>query len=167
MLTRCDGHHSEQCSESQLIPRANFNIGTIRYLNAMEGQAHIRISWRKLICIVGALLVMGAPVSASLCAVGDCSGQSSKADARCSGMAMPRSASSMKAESRVDCCQLNQGLPATFRQSTDTEKAKAEFSPVPLGMGLPSAVATRNRIARPVDSSPRHDVQSLFCTLLL
>ncbi len=73
----------------------------------------------------------------------------------------------MKAESRVDCCQISQGLPATFRQSTDTEKARAEFSPVPLPTGLPTLIATRRTIALPVDSSPPQDVQSLFCTLLI
>jgi hypothetical protein len=136
-------------------------------MNPMEGQAHIRISWRKLICVVGALLVMGAPIFASLCAVSDCSGQSSKTHAGCSGMAMPRSATSVNAQSRLDCCQLNQGLPATFRQSTDTEKIRAEFSFVPLETALPSVVSTHRLIARPVDSPPSHDVQSLFCTLLI
>jgi hypothetical protein len=142
-------------------------MSTIRVVKAMDGQTYFRISWRKLICIVGALLLMGTQAFGSLCAADACSGQSSKADARCSGMAMPRSASEMKAEFRADCCQVSQGLPATFRQSTDTGKAKAEFAPVPLGMGLPSVVATRNMIARPVDSSPPRDVQSLFCTLLI
>lgn len=73
----------------------------------------------------------------------------------------------MKAESRVDCCQVSQGLPATFRQSSDTEKAKAEIAAVPLGTALPTVVATRRRIARPLDSSPPDDVQSLLCTLLI
>ncbi len=73
----------------------------------------------------------------------------------------------MKAELRVDCCQVSQGLPATFRQSTDTERAKAEIVTVPLGTALATVVATRNIIARPVESSRRHDVQSLFCTLLI
>jgi hypothetical protein len=133
----------------------------------MNWRKHKALSGRKLICVLGALLVTGAPISASLCAAGDCSVQSPKADARCSGMAMPQSATSINAQSRLDCCQLNQGSPATLRQSTDTEKAKAEFARVPLGTGLASLVATRRTIARPVDSSPPHDVQSLFCTLLI
>jgi hypothetical protein len=72
-------------------------------MKAMDGQAYFRISWRKLICIVGALLVMGAPISASLCAVGDCSGQSPKTHSGCSGMAMPRSATSVNAQSLGRC----------------------------------------------------------------
>jgi hypothetical protein len=82
-------------------------------------------------------------------------------------MSMPRSATSVNAQSHLDCCQLNQGLPATFRQSTDAEQTKAEFSCVPQGTGLPYVVVTRGMIARPVDSPTSHDVQSLFCTLLI
>jgi len=136
-------------------------------MKAMNDQAHIRVSWRNLICVVGALLVMGAPIWASLCAAGDCSGQSSKADAPCSGMAMPWSTTSINAQSLLGCCQLKQGLPAAFRQSTDTEKVKAEFSSIPLETALRGVVATRGMFTRPVDSSPPHDVQSLFCTLLI
>jgi hypothetical protein len=136
-------------------------------MKAMDGQAYFRISWRKLLCVVGALLLMGTQVSASLCAADVCSGQSSKADARCSGMAMPRSASSINAQSRADCCQLNQSLPGTFRLGTDTEQARAEFSAIPQGTGLPSVVAIRRTITRPLDSSPPDDVQTLFCTLLI
>jgi hypothetical protein len=82
-------------------------------------------------------------------------------------MAMPQSANSIDAQSRLDCCQMKQELPATLRESADTEKAKSEFSFVPRGTALPSLVATREIIVRPVDSSPPHDVQSLFCTLLI
>jgi hypothetical protein len=139
----------------------------IRAMKAMDSQAYFRISWRKLTCVAGALLLMGTQVSASLCAADDCSGHSSKVDAECTGMAMPRIATSVNAQSVLGCCQLNQGLPATFRQSTDTEKAKAEFSSVPLEMARPTVVAARRIIARPVDSSPPQDVQSLFCTLLI
>jgi hypothetical protein len=131
----------------------------------MDGQAYFRISWRKLICVVGGVLLMWTQVSASLCAAGVCEGPSSKADARCSGMAMPRSATSINTQPRVDCCQLTQGLPA--RQSTDTEKARAEFLAVPQGTGLPSVVVTGRTSTRPVRGSPPHDVRSLFCTLLL
>jgi hypothetical protein len=136
-------------------------------MKVMDGQAKMRISWRKLICVVGALLVMGAPISTALCAVGDCSGQSSKIHAGCSGMAMPRSATSVNAQSLLGCCQLKQGLPAAFRQSTDTENVKAEFSSVPVDTALPCVVATHGMMARPVDSPPPRDVQSLFCTLLI
>lgn len=166
-VLRCDVHHNELCPGTQLEGGAKFSIRTTRHMKAMNGQAHLRISWRKLICIVGAVLVMGAPIAAFLCAAGDCSGQSSKASAECTAMAMPRSATSINAPSLLDCCQLQQGLPATVRQSTDTEKVKAEFSSVPLETGLPSVVATHRMITRQVDSSPPHDVQSLFCTLLI
>lgn len=133
----------------------------------MDGQAYFRISWRKLISVVGALLVMGAPISASFCAKGSCLGQSSNADARCSGMAMPQSANSIDAQSRLDCCQMKQEFPATLRQNIDTVKAKGEFSSVLLGTALPSVLATRKIITRPLNSSPPHDVQSLSCTLLI
>jgi hypothetical protein len=136
-------------------------------MKAMDVQPHFRISWRKLISVVGALLVMGAPISASFCAKGSCLGQSSNADAPCSGMAMPQSANSIGAQSSLDCCQMKQDLSATLRESTDTEKVKGEFSFVPRATALPSLVATRGIIVRPVDSSPPHDVQSLFCTLLI
>jgi hypothetical protein len=56
---------------------------------------------------------------------------------------------------------MKQGLPATLREGIDTQKAKGEFSSVPLGTTPPSVLAI---IARPVDSSPPHDVQSFFCT---
>jgi hypothetical protein len=163
----CDVHHNKLCPGTQLQGRAKFSIRTTWQMKAMKSQAHLRISWRKLICVVGAVLVMGAPISASLCAAGDCSGQSSKTDARCSRMAMPRSATSINAQSFLDCCQLKQGLPATLRQSTDTEKVEAEFSSVPLETGLPTVVVTHRMITRQVDSLPPHDVQSLFCTLLI
>lgn len=80
---------------------------------------------------------------------------------------MPRDASAFMLGSRGDCCQVSQGLPATVRPSTDTEKAKAEFLPVPLPTGLPNVVAARGTVARPIESSPPQDVQSLFCTLLI
>jgi hypothetical protein len=136
-------------------------------MKEMDGQTYFRISWRRLICVVGALLLMGTQVSASLCAADICSGQSSKADARCSGMAMPRSASSINAQSRAYCCRLNQSLPGTFRLGTDMEKARAEFSAIPQGTGLASVVAIHRTITRPLDSSPPDDVQTLFCTLLI
>lgn len=136
-------------------------------MKAMDGQAYFRILWRKLICVVGALLVMGVPMSASLCAASDCSGQSSKTDARCSGMAMLLSVTSINAQSLLGCCHIMQGPPPVFRQSTNTDRAKAEFSSAPLGTALPSVVATRGMLARPVDSSPLHDAQSLFCTFLI
>jgi hypothetical protein len=133
----------------------------------MDVQAYFRISWRKLICVVGALLVMGAPIAASFCAKGICLDQCSNADARCSGMAMPQSANSIDALSSLDCCQMKQELPATLRQSIDTVKAKGEFSSVPLVTALPSVLATRKIITRPLSNSPPYDFQSLFCTLLI
>jgi hypothetical protein len=136
-------------------------------MKAMGGQAYFRISWRKLISVVGALLLIGAPMSASFCAKGNCLGQSSSADARCSGMAMPQSANSIDAQSSLHCCQMKQELPATLRQSIDTVKAKGEFSSAALETALPSVLATRKIITRPLNSSPHHDVQSLSCTLLI
>lgn len=131
----------------------------------MDDQAQFRFSWRKLVCVVSALLLVGIQVSTSYCAAEVFFGHSSTADTRCTGMPMSGSASSVNPESRVDCCQLNQDIPATFRQSTDT--AKAEFLSVSLGTDLSGAVGTRKTAARPVDSSTPRNVQSLFCTLLL
>jgi len=164
---RSDDGHMGLCRRAQREPVVGFTLPRKLFVQAMNGITQTRISWHRLVTIVLALMVMTAPVSASLCATGDCSAQSSKVEARCSGMAMPRNASAIKAESRVDCCQISLGLSATFRQSTDTEKARAKFSPVPLPTGLPTVIATRRTIARPVDSSPPQDVQSLFCTLLI
>ncbi len=80
---------------------------------------------------------------------------------------MPQNASAIVAETRTDCCQVSPGLPATVRPSTGTEKAKAEFLPVPLPTGMPSVVAARRTFARPLEGSPPQDVQSLFCILLV
>ena len=80
---------------------------------------------------------------------------------------MPRIANAILVGSRVDCCQVSQRLPATVRASTDTERAKAEFSAIPLPTGLPNVIAARSTLARPIESSPPQDVQSLFCTLLI
>jgi hypothetical protein len=131
----------------------------------MDGQAYFRVSWRQLICVVSVILLMGTLVAASLCAAEVCADPSLQADARCSGMAMPRSTTAANAQSHVECCQLTQGLPA--RQSIGTEKARPEFLAVPRGTGLASVIAIRKTTTRPVPGSSPHDVQSLFCTLLL
>ena len=134
---------------------------------AMNGKAQTRISWHRLVTVVLALVVMAAPISASLCAADDCFALTPKNESGCSGMTMPRNASAIMAGSRGDCCQVSQGFPAAVRPSTDTEKAKAEFAPVPLPTGLSKVVAARETVARPIESSPPQDVQSLFCTLLI
>ena len=113
------------------------------------------------------LLVMVAPIVGFLCAPGDCLASNSKTEAGCNGMTMAPNASVIMAESRTDCCQVSPGVPATVRPRTDTEKAKAEFLPLPLPTGLPNVVAARGTTARPFDSSPPQDVQSLFYTLLI
>ena len=136
-----------------------------KFRKAMDDQAHIRISWRKLVCVVSVLLLMGIQVSTSYCAAEVFSGHSSTAGTRCSGMPMSASATSECTESRAYCCQLTRDTPVTFRQSTDTTKAAFLF--VSLRTGLSGAVATRTTTPRPVDSSPPRNVQSLFCTLLL
>lgn len=131
----------------------------------MDGPVHIEISWRKLICLAGALLVMGAPILASFCATGDCAVQSSKAEANCSSeMSMVQSATSINAQSRIECCQITQGPPATLRQSIETEKAKVEFLSTPLGTGLPSVISKSGIIAGPADNAQPADVQSSICT---
>jgi hypothetical protein len=82
-------------------------------------------------------------------------------------MATPGAAAAISGLSHLSCCQMEQAPPATARSTTDVDKAKAEFLPVRLLIGLSKVVAAGGRIARPLDSSPPHDVQSLFCTLLI
>jgi hypothetical protein len=156
----CAGEHS-------LGRWGRFILATKLLVQAMNGKAQTRISWHRLVTVVLALVVTAAPISASLCATGDCFASSPKTEAGCSSMTMPRNASAIVAGSRGDCCQVRQGLPATVRPSTESEKAKAEFLAVPLPTGLPNAVAARGTVARPIESSPPQDVQSLFCTLLI
>jgi hypothetical protein len=133
----------------------------------MNGKAQIRVPWHRLAAVILGLLVVAAPMLASLCAPGDCLASNSKTEAGCNGMTMPPNASAVMAESRTECCQVSSGVPATVRPSTATEKARAEFLPVALPTGLANAVAARRTTARPLDSSPPQDVQSLFCTLLI
>lgn len=136
-------------------------------VKAMNDGAQIRIPWHRLSTILLALAVLVAPVSPVLCAPGDCSGKKVKTEAGCGGMAMPQSAVAMSGQSDLGCCQIDPVPPATTRSSTDTDKAKTEFALVSLGMGLPSLVTARRPVARPLDSAPPHDVQNLFCTLLI
>src|SRR5713101_401297 len=96
-------------------------------VQAMNGKAQIRVSWHRLAAVILGLLVMAAPMVASLCAPGDCLASNSKTEAGCDGMTMPPNASAIMAESRTECCQVGPGVPATVRPSTDTEKAKAGF----------------------------------------
>ena len=115
--------------------------------------------------VASALLLVGIQLSTSYCAGEVFSAQSSTTSTRCTGMPMSASETSVNPESRVDCCQVSQDIPATFRQTTNP--AKAEFLFVSLRTGLSGAVAIRGTAARSVDTSPPRNVQSLFCTLLL
>jgi hypothetical protein len=77
-----------------------------------------------------------------------------KVEANCSSeMSMVQSATSINAQSRIECCQIKQGPPATLRQSVETEKAKVKFLSSPLRTGFPSVVSKRRIIACPVDNS--------------
>lgn len=140
---------------------------TIRVMTAMDGQTYFRISWRKLICVLGALLVIGAPVLASFCGKDDCSGHHSKADARCRQIAKPRCANSINGQSPLDCCQVNEVPPVALRQTVDAENPKGEFSSVRFGTAPPNVLATDRIISRAVGGIPPHNVQSLLCTLLI
>ena len=143
------------------------SIATKLVIQEMNGIAQTRISWHRLVTVVLALVVMGAPVSASFCAQSDCFAPSSMSETTCSKMTMPQNTSAILAGSHTDCCQVTPVLPATMRQSTVAEKAKAAFSPVPLPSDLSSVVAARRTLLHPLESSPPQDVQSLFCTLLI
>src|SRR5437773_12153963 len=98
------------CRRAQREPVVGVTLARKLFVQAMNGITQTRISWHRLVTIVLALMVMTAPVSASLCATGDGSAQSSKLEARCSGMAVPLDARVIRAESRVDCCHISLGL---------------------------------------------------------
>ena len=151
----------------RLRPVESLGLLRNRRIEPMYKQTHKRISWHKLICVVSALLVMAAPMLGALCAPADCSSQNSKAAAPCSGMDMPKCATSVNAQSRLACCQSTQSLAATISQNMDTQKVKAELSPVFSGIKLAGLVATQRMAPRPVDGPPPHDVQSLICILLI
>ena len=138
-----------------------------RRTKPMEEHTHKRGPWRKLICVMGALFVMAAPMSGSVCTGRDCAPQNSEAAALCSGMEMHKDAASAIAQSPVACCQLTPIPPATLRSHTDTQDCKAELSQSVTGTAFDGVVATQRMAPRPVDSPPPHDVQSLFCTLLI
>ena len=131
----------------------------------MDEPTYKRISWRKMICAVGALLVMAAPMLGSFCAPSNCSSQNSKAAAPCNGMEIRKDATSVNAQSPIACCQLTQSPPAMVGQNTGTQKVKAELSSVVSGT-MPAGLVVTQRIApRLVDGPPPHDVQSLLCIL--
>jgi hypothetical protein len=163
----CDAGHIGLWRRTQPAPLAEFKIAMKLLEQAMNWKAQTRISWHRLAALILGLLMMAAPISASVCGPDDCFGSSSKTEAGCGGMNMSRNATVLMAGSRLDCCQVSPGLPATVRPSTVTERAKAEFLPVALPTGLANAVAARRTTARPLDSSPPQDLQSLFCTLLI
>jgi hypothetical protein len=132
----------------------------------MAEQMHIRASFRKLVCVVGALLVMAAPMFATVCAPSDCASRNSKVAPPCSGMEMPKLA--VWASASKSCCQMTEIPPATLGQTGETQKVKAAVSifVVPGNVSadiLPTFRSTSSQI----DSSPPHDVQSLLCTLLI
>ena len=156
----CDQGHS-LCRVGRLGLLAN------RRMKPMYEQTHQRIAWRKLICVVAALLVVAVPMLGSLCAPSDCSSQNAKTAGPCSGMDMPKDATPAIAQSPVACCQLTQIPPAAVRQRTDTQECKAELSSGVSGTMFAGLVATQRMAPRPADSPPPHDVQSLFCTLLI
>ena len=156
------------CAQAHsLRPVESLGLLRSRRIEPMYKQTHRRFSWRKLSCVMGALLVMATPVLGSLCAPSDCSSGNSKAAGPCSGMDMPKPAASVNAQGRLACCQLTQNLPATLNKSTDTQKERVDLASGVSGTVLTEMVATRRLAPRPVDGPPPHDVQSLFCTLLI
>lgn len=134
----------------------------------MADETHNLVSWRRLGCIVGAVLLMAAPILGSVCAPSDCAARNSKAAQPCAGMDMPAHAVTVWASSSASCCQMTQIPPATLGQTGDTQKAKAAVSAFIVPGSLSAeTVPTFPMTSRHVDSPPPHDVQSLFCTLLI
>lgn len=133
----------------------------------MDGQLHKRVSWRKLICVLSAILVVAAPMSGSVCAGRNCAPQNSEAAAPCSGMDMPKHSTPAIHQSPIACCQLTPIPPVAFWQSTDTQESKAELSSGISENMFVGLLATQSMAPRSVNSPPRHDVQSLFSTLLI
>src|SRR6516165_306863 len=122
---------------------------------------------QQLVCLISGFVLIVASVPSSLCAPSPCSAQESEA-AHCVGMDVPRGDTTVHANSSSLCCQLT-GLPATtIGQERVVEKAKAAISSLAVSGAIPSGLTSHLRtILRRVDLSPPHDVQSLFCTLLI
>lgn len=135
----------------------------------MAGKTQMRVSWRMLVSIVGAFMLMVAPMSATFCVPNDCASQDSKASTLCKGMDMSKDGFTVHANTSLSCCQMNQTPPAvTIGQNGDTEKVKTAVAILVVPGSVPSGPAASLEIAsRDVDSSPPHDLQSLFCTLLI
>ena len=125
-----------------------------------------RASFRKLVGVAVALLVMAGPMFGTVCAPSVCAARNSKMAPPCSGMEMPKL--SVWASASESCCRMTQIPPATLGQTGETQKVKAAVSifVVPGNVSadiLPTVRTTSSQIA----TSPPHDVQSLLCTLLI
>ena len=138
-----------------------------RRIDPMDEQTHKGISWRKLMSVLGALLVTAAPMSGFVCAARDCLPQNTNAVAACTSMDMPKDARPVIAQSPVACCQFTPSPPAAIRQSTDAQACKVDLSSRVSGTLFPGLVTTQRMAPSQAASPPPHDVQSLFCTLLI
>ena len=125
-----------------------------------------RASFRKLVCVVGALLVMAAPMFGTVCAPSVCASRNFKMAPPCSGMEMPKRA--VWASASQSCCRMTQTPPATLGQTGETQKNKAAVSTLFIpGKMSTDILPTFRTTSSQIDSSPPHDVQSLLCTLLI
>ena len=135
-----------------------------RRMKCMAEEMHDRASLRKLVCVVGSLLVMAAPMFGTVCAPSSCTSRNSKVESPCSGMEMPKHEA--WASSPVSCCQMTQIPPATLSQTGETQKVEAAASLlVVLGNMSADALSTFGTACSRINSSPPHNVQSLLCTL--
>ena len=124
--------------------------------------------WQKLFCLVGALLVFGAPLMAFACPPGQCVPDQPKAARPCHEMAAnTHDAGSLQANSPLPCCQLTQNPPATTTPTTETVEVQPGASNI-LAEAIPVDSPAINRLCErfEVTFSPP-DVQSLLCILLV
>ncbi len=135
----------------------------------MADGTHNRVSSGKVACLIGAFLLMVAPIFGSICASNDCASQNPKVAPPCSGMDMPKHvATAVWANSSGSCCHMTQIPPATVGQTGETQKVKGAVSAFVVPGSLSAEIVPTFRLgSNHVDSSPPHDVQSLFCTLLI
>jgi hypothetical protein len=123
--------------------------------------------WQKLVCMVGALLVFCAPVTASMCPRGLCAPDVPKAAGGCHAMATRNDAGSFEANSPLPCCQLTQNAPVTITPSTGKVEVQPDASYViaETRSVISPAIRRLSDSFEAVFSPP--DVQSLLCILLV
>src|SRR6516165_10421169 len=134
----------------------------------MGGETHNRVTWRNLVCIVVATLVMTGQLFASPCSTSGCSSRNSKTETRRSGMDMASDRAAVHANRSLSCCRMTRIPPGTIERNGHANKVSPTVSILPVPHSVPGGAVTLVRIpTRQVHGPPPHDVQSLFCTLLV